>query len=159
MATRFSRPRWPALAALAACALLLALLAAACDETTSRGKYDSMIQGITILDGAGLHAIDQSINTDKKVPPTAQTTYQHLEAITRLTAWPSGDLTQESNKMADIFRDAANALNTDRPDMAQAGKLANEAHEAEHDFSHKIWDYLQGKAGVKVSANEGSATD
>lgn len=141
------RYRIPSIAAVAL-VLALALAAAACDETSDRGRYDGVVNSVAILDSAGVHEIDESVNTQQQIPATARTTFLHLETVLRLTRWPAGTLTEDSNTLADLFRDAAAAMDTDTPDLKVVGGLTNKAHEALHDFTHNVWDYLESKAGV-----------
>jgi hypothetical protein len=116
----------------------------------------ALITAINSLDNAGFHATDESINTDGKVPATARTTALHMQAIVKLTKWPA-DSQKTADDLAKNLGDFANAINTDKPDMKAAGTLAHNIHEGEHDLSHGVWNYLQGKAGVAV--DKSTATD
>jgi len=127
-----------------------ALFASACSEDSSESSNDAVINAINILSGSGLHGIDDSINEEKEIPASAKTTAMKLEAITRLTEWPSDDdLDTKAEALADVFKEMAAALDGDAPDMAKAGELAKKAHDAEHDFSAEVWAYLYEEAGVE----------
>jgi hypothetical protein len=138
--------------------LLVALVAAACDDDDGAdgggGDLD-VIAAINILDNAGLHGIDESINNETTVPPTARTVAQKLETTVKLTAWPE-DLRDEADALAKTFEDLAAVLDSESPDMARAGQLAAQAHDEEHDFSHAVWEHLHEKSGVS-SRSEGDS--
>jgi hypothetical protein len=146
-----TRRVFPLVAAIAAAALFVAT---ACDGGDSNSDTAAVISAINILDKAGLHDIDTSINSDKKVPATARITALHAQTIVLSTTWPS-DTKAASKKLADIFGQLAAALDADSPDLKKAGDAAHAAHEGEHDFSNDVWSYLQKKA--KVAA--GTAPD
>ncbi|MGH2634107.1 MAG: hypothetical protein ACRDG3_11910 [Tepidiformaceae bacterium] len=110
------------------------------------------ISAINILDNAGLHDFDTSIAAGT-VPPTAQTTAEHLQATLLLTPWPDDStIKADAQALAAKLGLMASLLNTDTPDMARAGAAAHDAHESEHAFSSAVWTYLETKAGVKDNA-------
>jgi hypothetical protein len=128
------------------CALLAVSLALACG---GRDRAESgLVVAITVMDGAALHAIDESINERGEVPANARATALKLQTVTSLTDWPSG-LEMDARALERVFAELAAALEGDHPDLAKAGAAAERAHEAQHDFSEKVWDYLREKAGVQ----------
>ncbi len=142
---------------LAASALVLlvgVLFLTACGEDADAEGSSAVLNAINILDRAGLHDLDDSINVDKTVPGNARTTAQQLQAVTSLTEWPTSDLESQAEVLAGIFAELAEALDGDNPDLTVAGEAAKKAHDAEHDFSHDVWEYLYEEAGVTVG--EGS---
>jgi hypothetical protein len=141
------RPSWRWLAALGALATIALLASVACGDDDSDSGTGSVISAIAILDNAGLHGIDESINTNKQVPATAQSTAAKLQTVTLLTEWPS-NLAAEAKALAGIFGELAAALDANPPDLAKAGDAAHRAHEGEHEFSDHVWTYLKAKAGV-----------
>jgi len=143
-----------AIAALAAIAVATTLFAAACGDDSGGSKELDTVAAINILDKAGLHGLDDSMTKDKTIPSTALATYQQLQTITLLTKWPNSDLEKKADALAKIFGDAAAAVDADKPDITKAAAAAHNAHEAAHDFSHAVWDYLYDKAGLKVGAAE-----
>src|SRR5438477_8635751 len=97
----------------------LGLIAAACsDDSSGDTGTAGIIAGIQLLDGSGLHAIDDAISKGT-VPPTARTVALKAEAVTRLTKWPK-DTEGDAKALADTFRDMAASLDTDRPDLKKA---------------------------------------
>jgi hypothetical protein len=139
-------------AAVAAAAVLAVAFSACSSSSTSEAtKNANAISAISILDNAGLHATAASI-AGGTVPPTAQTTAQHLQTVLLVTEWPTSQLKDDAGKLAAKMGAMAQSLNTDKPDMKAAAAAADAAHEGEHDFSHEVWDYLTGKAGVTPAA-------
>lgn len=144
---------------------LLAVAFSACSSssTSDSTKNANAVSAITILDGAGLHESAASIDAGT-IPPTAQTTAQHLQTVLLVTEWPTSQLKDDAGKLAAKMGTLAQALNSDKPDMKAASAAADDAHESEHDFSHEVWNYLAGKAGVtpivaaKTAAPTGSST-
>ena len=125
------------------------LVASACSDSDSSSGDAEIINAINILDTAGLHDIDESISTDKTIPPTARTTAQKLQAVTELTEWPD-DLQDDADSLVVVFKDMAAALDGDAPDMTKAGEAAKKAHDAQHDFSHDVWAHLYSEAGIET---------
>jgi hypothetical protein len=113
---------------------------------------DATFNAINILDTAGLHGIDESINTDKQIPASAHTTALKLQAVMKLASWPS-DLEDEAEDMEVIFAELAIALDGDNPDITKAGEAAAKAHDAEHEFSEAVWAHLYGEADIDVEEN------
>lgn len=112
-----------------------------------------VISAIQILDGAGFHGIDTSLNTDKVVPTTAGTTAVHMQALVTLTKWPTADLQKQADALAVSLGALASAVSAgDQSDIAKAGAAAKKAHDDEHAFSRATWTYLQEKAGIKTAA-------
>ena len=132
--------------------VVVAAMLAACGGGSSSSDSD-VASAIDFLDKAGLHGIDESINTDRQVPANAETVFLHAQTVTLLTDWPS-EFEDEANALAQTFADAAAAVATDNPDMAKAGEAATKAHDAEHEFSHNIWAHLQSEAGVASAGGE-----
>lgn len=128
--------------------VLAAFAFAACGDDDDHGDESAgAIAAITYMDAAGLHTIDQSINTDKTIPPTARSTALKLQTVALLTEWPS-DVSGDANTLAGVLGDLAAALDGDNPDLARAGAAATKAHDAEHEFSDKVWTHLRSEAGV-----------
>ena len=138
---------------VAAIASLSAILLVACGEESEGGNAE-IAAAVSIMDGAGLHAIDESLNTKKEVPATAKNTALHMQTLVLVTEWPS-DLKEPAKKLAALFGTLAESLGAAQPDLAKAGPAARAAHDAAHDFSHEVWDHLAKEAGLKQSANAG----
>ena len=152
-----SKRKLPLTVAAGLLVIIGGILAASCrDHVGSGGSTDNanVLNAINILDKAGLHGIDDSINKDRTIPASARTTAQQLQAVTSITEWPS-DLEDEADALAEVFEAMAAALEGGTPDLTKAGEAAAKAHDAQHDFSHEVWEYLYEKGGVETGASEG----
>jgi hypothetical protein len=130
-------------------AAAFAAMFAACDDDGGSQEAE-VISAINILDNAGLHDIDVSINEEDEIPADARTVALHLQAVVQLTEWPS-DLEDDAEALGQTFADLAAALEGEDPDMEQAGALAAKAHDDGHDFSGDVWAYLQEEAGIETA--------
>jgi hypothetical protein len=144
------------LVSLTAMAVLASLAFVACGDDDDDGDSGTsgnaeVLNAISIIDGAGMHGIDESINTDKTIPTTARTTAQKMQAVANFTAWPA-DLESQGKALAGIFGELAAALEGESPDLTKAGEAAKKAHDAQHDFSHDVWEHLYKAGGVEVAA-------
>lgn len=122
----------------------------ACGSEDSGSQQSEVLSAISILDGAGLHGIDESINEENEIPADAGTVALKMQAVVELTEWPS-DVEDAADQLAQTFSDFAAAVDRDNPDMARAGELAAQAHDQEHDLSHDVWAWLQEEAGMDVT--------
>lgn len=147
-----SAHNFPLLAIFSGLLLAGTLLAASCRDDDSSGGDAQVLNAINILDNAGLHDIDDAINEDRQIPANARTTVQRLQALTNLTEWPTSDLESQADALEKIFKEFAAALDGENPDMARAGEASTRAHDAEHEFSHDVWEYLYEKGGVEVGS-------
>jgi hypothetical protein len=146
-----SAHKFPLFAMAASLLFVGAVLTSSCGEDgDSSGGDAEVLNAINILDKAGLHGLDEAINEDKEIPSNARTTAQQLQAITNLTKWPTDDLESQADALAKIFGELAAAVDGENPDLAKAGEAATRAHDAQHDFSHDVWEYLYEKGGVQV---------
>jgi hypothetical protein len=137
----------------------LAFAACGSDSSTSDSvKNSNVLTAIYVMDKAGLHDIDTSINTNKTIPATAANTATQLQTVALITDWPTQQLKDDAKKMADIFATMAKETGAATPDMQKAGDAAHAAHEGEHDFSHEVWAYLQSKAGVTSQPTKPAAS-
>ena len=137
----------------ASCVVLaLALIGGACSDDSDSSDDINTIAAINILDKAGLHDIDTSIGTNGKVPANASSLAAQLQTTVLLANWP-GTLKDQATKLAAVFGTLASATaDGDKSDLKKATEAAHNAHEAQHDFSHAVWDYLQKKAKVGATA-------
>ena len=143
-----------ALLALAFVAGAALVFASACGDDDAGSGDAEVINAINILDNAGLHGIDESVNDDQTIPASARTTAQKLQAVTELTAWPE-ELQDEADALAVIFSDLAAALDGESPDIVAAGEAAKKAHDGQHDFSQEVWAHLYEEAGLDAGEEGG----
>ena len=141
--------------------LMLVATAAVAVAVSSCGGDDAAdgidtLAAISFIDGAGLHAIDTSINETKTIPADAQAKAVKLESVAAGAQWPD-ELEDEAEAVETAFRELAEVLDSDTPDMAKAGAAAKNAHETAHDFSGLVWNHIREEAGLEVE--EGSGHD
>lgn len=130
-----------------------ALALSACGGSSNDKAQDTAaLTGVSFIDSAGFHEIDDEITQKQTVPPTAHTVALHIQAVALGTDWPK-ELKDPAKAVADRMGEFAAIIDTDNPDMKKAADASNKAHAAYHDFSHKVWDYLQEQAGMKVAAD------
>jgi len=142
-------PRRAALAAAAGLALIGgALTACSSDDGGGESEATGVLRAITILDAAGLHEIDESINNENEIPGNAVTVAERMRAVVALTEWP-GDLEAQADRLEGLFGDMHAALDADNPDMAKVKQVVADVHDVEHDLSHAAWEYLLGEAGFE----------
>ena len=138
---------------LAALSTLALVAFAACgSDTTAATKNAAALSAINMIDKAGLHDLDTAINKDGNVPATARSTAMHLQTAALVTEWPTKQIKDDARKLADALGTLADALNSATPDHKKAGAASTDVHEKSHDFSKEVWDYLDGKAGIKPDA-------
>lgn len=136
-----------------AMAAALALVLYGCGGDNAGGNAE-VAAAISILDNAGMHEIDESVNTKEEIPPTAQNTALHLQTVILVTEWPS-DLEGPAKKLAALFGTMAETLDTPQPEIAKVGPAVKAAHDAWHDFSHLGWEYLAHEAGLEHAGDGG----
>lgn len=136
---------------LVAIVIVAAVAVTACggDGADSKATTNAQaLNAIAYIDGAGIHEIDQSINTDKTIPATAKVTADKVHTVLNITEWPNKDLKSKAEALANLFADMSASLDGDSPDLTKAGEATKKAHDGYHDFSHAVWDYLYGQGGV-----------
>ena len=145
-------------AALALLGLAAAMAIAACGDDDDKGSSASstttqVLTAINILDNAGLHEMDEELNEQGEIPANGETVARHLEAVVRLTDWPS-NLEGTANRLAGLLHDLATEFDKDNIDVARAGELAAQVHDTWHDLSHDTWAYLAEQAGIEGEAGD-----
>lgn len=96
-----------------------------------------------VMDTAGFHSMDESLSETKQVDPVYLSTVRRVHKILANTPWPD-ELKADAQNLMDVLAEFAAALEAD--DGEKAAPLATEVHEAQHDFSHAIDEWL-GSAG------------
>ena len=146
--------RRPLYLILAALLLAVGIFASACSDDSGGGGNAEVINAINIMDKAGLHDIDESINNDKEIPANALTVARQVRAVIALTEWPD-DLQSQADALEKIFEEFETVLAAEQPDMAKAAESSKKAHDAEHDFSHDVWAHLYEEAGISTEGGDG----
>lgn len=96
-----------------------------------------------IMDSAGFHGMEEALAESGSIDPAYPGTVSRVHKVLAATVFPH-DLAEQGAAFTDLVGELAEALAAD--DSAAAARLAAEVHEAQHDFSHAIDDWL-GAAG------------
>jgi hypothetical protein len=116
---------------------------AAIDTTPGQeGEQEQAFQVATtlyLLDMAGFHEMDESINQENTIQPEFPGTVERARRMVALTAWPE-DLHENATALGDTLDAYAAALADD--DLEAAKPLATQAHEQQHDLSHAAGEWL-----------------
>jgi hypothetical protein len=96
-----------------------------------------------VMDSAGFHQMDESLNETKTVDPAYASTVTKVRKVLTHLTWPD-ELKEEGEAFVVKLTDFQEALEAD--DGESAATLATEVHEAQHALSHSIDDWL-GEAG------------
>ncbi|MBI5947723.1 MAG: hypothetical protein HY875_06270 [Chloroflexi bacterium] len=137
--------RFGTVLALAFGAFAAAFALTACGGSSSNDS--GVIAGISYIDGAGLHEMNETIVNTGKIPADAQTVAIRLQTVTLLTDWP-GELDKQAKALAALFGEMAKELDSASPDLKRVETAVTNAHDGWHDFSHDVWLYLAGQAKV-----------
>jgi 4-alpha-glucanotransferase len=92
-----------------------------------------------LLDTAGFHEMDESINQESTIQPEYAGTVSRARRMVALTAWPE-DLHESAAALGETLEAYAAALADDDVDAAKP--LATQAHEQQHELSHAAGDWL-----------------
>ena len=143
----------PARRAAAASILGLAIISASafagCSDDSGGGSDATAVTAaVAFISNAGLHDIDEELNTTGEVPATAESTARHIRTVILNTKWP-GDLEDGADRVAKALEAFQASVATDNPDIPKAQGLANAAHDAWHDFEHDAWAWLESEAGIE----------
>lgn len=119
----------------------LAELSAASDEhgaAVSEPEFQIAVAQY-VMDAAGFHAMDESLNATQTVDPAYLGTVNRVRKVVVAVPWPE-DLHEQSGSFVTLLEEFAAALEADNGPEAAA--LATELHEVQHDFSHAIDAWL-----------------
>ena len=122
------------------------IVAGACSSDSSDPNL-AAIAGITYLDSQPFHEFEVELTEEGTVPATAATVARKAQTVLELTDWPSG-VESDAKKLAALMDTFADELEKDTVDLDATKKASTDAHNAWHEFSHKVWDELQDEAGV-----------
>jgi hypothetical protein len=111
-------------------------------QAGAAGEQEQVFQVATtlyLLDTAGFHEMDESINQENTIQPEFPGTVERARRMVALTAWPE-ELHENATALGDTLDAYAAALADD--DLDAAKPLATQAHEQQHDLSHAAGDWL-----------------
>lgn len=92
-----------------------------------------------IIDTAGFHDMAETLAETKKVEPAYLSAVNRVHAVLSSASWPD-ELSEQGQALAALLADFAAALEADNGD--ESARLADEVHEAQHDLSHAIGEWL-----------------
>ena len=92
-----------------------------------------------ILDTTGFHGMEDSLTESGEINPAFLSAVNRTQKVLASTQWPE-ELSADAESLVALLADFAAALEAD--DAAEATRLAAEVHEAQHDFSHAIDNWL-----------------
>ena len=130
------------------------------DTLAAEHQMSSMMYSIIMMDGLGLHDMDDGLNETGEIDASYVPKTRTLIRLTSLTDW---DTTVADD--ADALNDASVELLAALEDGdAEAAKpLATEVHDLEHDFSAAVWEILAADlpadAGGVEDHDEGGADE
>ena len=130
-------------------AIALATLAAGgcSNDSNSTDTTAAAIAGITFLDAQSFHAFKTELTDEGTVPATAASVARKSQAVLELTDWPEA-VKDDAKQLAELMDTMADELEKDTVDIEAAKTATSNAHNAWHEFSHLVWDTLQGEAGI-----------
>lgn len=119
--------------------------------TNPTAALGGMLAALSILDGTGLHGIDETLNA---TPPGAIDAQwlgrvQHAQIAVATATWPA-ELQSGAEALVVTLGELAAKLGDD--DGAGAAPLATRAHDEGHDVSGAGWAALAETAGVDTGA-------
>jgi hypothetical protein len=108
-------------------------------QESEQGQAFQVATTLYLLDTAGFHEIDESINQENTIQPEFPGTVQRARRMVALTAWPE-ELHENAMGLGDTLDAFAAALADD--DLEAAKPLATQVHDQQHDLSHAAGDWL-----------------
>ena len=97
-----------------------------------------------LMDTAGFHGMDVRLNEEGVIMPGDAGTVTRVNGALAATDWPD-ELQAEADQLMAVLAEYAEALSND--DVEAAKSLASATHDAQHDLSHSIENWLSGGTG------------
>lgn len=114
------------------------------DAHTAEASPFDMAVAQYILDTAGFHDMAEALAETKIVDPAYLSAVHGVRAVLASAPWPE-ELAEQGEAFVAKLSDLAAALEADNGEAA--ARLADETHEAQHDLSHAIGDWLGTASG------------
>jgi hypothetical protein len=112
---------------------------AAIESQVDQSQAFQVATTVYLLDTAGLHAMDESINQENTIDPGFPGTVDRIRRLMALTAWPE-ELQEDARALEDTLASFAAALAED--DVEAAKPLATQVHDQQHELSHAVEGWL-----------------
>lgn len=116
-------------------------------EEMAAGEVDQRFQATIaayLMDTAGFHGMDERLNDESLIEAGDAGTVNRVNGVLAVVDWPE-ELRPQAEALQVILTQYAEALSND--DVEAAKPLATQAHEAQHDLSHAIGNWLSGDNG------------
>jgi hypothetical protein len=94
-----------------------------------------------IMDTAGFHGMEETLNESGEIDPAYLGAVTRTQKVLANTHWPE-PLADQAESFVTLLSEYAEALEAD--DAEAATPLSAEVHEAQHDFSHSVDNWLGG---------------
>jgi hypothetical protein len=94
-----------------------------------------------IMDTAGFHGMEETLNESGEIDPAYLGAVTRAQKVLANTHWPE-PLAEQAGSFVTLLSEYAEALEAD--DAEAATRLSSEIHEAQHDFSHAVDNWLGG---------------
>jgi hypothetical protein len=107
------------------------------EETASDPFVLSVAQ--YVLDSSGFHGIAETISNTQQIDPAFLGTVNRAYKVLSQVTWPE-PLMEQGQAFVVTLKDFADALAAN--DVVEATKLSDEIHDAQHELSHAIDDWL-----------------
>ncbi len=133
-----------ALFGLAACAPAADHAPAEADGHAAEARPFDMAVAQYVLDTAGFHGLAEALAETKTVDPAYLSTVTRVKAVLASAPWPP-ELAEQGEAFVAKLGEFAAALEADNGE--EAARLADETHEAQHELSHAISDWLGTASG------------
>jgi hypothetical protein len=113
------------------------------EMTDARGQANRVNTALYLLDGVDLHALSERLSEEKEIFPGDSGKVEQVARLLSTVDWPE-ELTEEAGVLQQTLSVLAAALADD--DLKTATPLADDAHDAQHDFSHNAQAWLAAAA-------------
>ncbi len=105
-----------------------------------------------MMDTAGFHGIDESLNTGDAINPVYARTIQRVARLVSVTPWPA-ELANQATTLLGTLNEFSAALSND--DAEAAKPLATLAHDQEHELSHAASEWINAQLGIEGEGEHG----
>lgn len=126
--------------------------ASAQEMAAAPGQSNRVNTALYLLDGAGLHGLDEQLSEEKSIQPGDSGRIGQVARLLSTVDWPD-ELSADAADLYETLVALAAALADD--DLEAATTLADAAHDAQHDFSHAAQAWLATGA---MDAHHGDMT-
>ncbi|MCC7358494.1 MAG: hypothetical protein IT317_03405 [Anaerolineales bacterium] len=96
-----------------------------------------------VMDAAGFHAMAEALAETQTIDPAYGGAVAQVKTILAATTWPE-ELREQATDFAALLDEYSAKIDAD--DGAGAVALSEQVHEAQHDFSHAIGEWLDTAA-------------